>query len=883
MDDHLPQPPRWPQRFIEWYCRPELAEDLLGDLNEYFDRNVHSKGVRRARLIYFFDAIKFLRLYTVRKPKTRHPLNSWTMIGSYLKTSVRNVTRNKLFAAINIVGLAISMTVGLLLIGFLHDVWSYDKFNDNASRIYRLVTNPEVPGQDWGGFATTSIKAGRDIRERATSIEELALVRRGFDGVAQLGSTKLPIEGVWAEQSLFRIFTLPFVQGNPNTALDQPFSIVLTETSARKFFGGEQALGKIIRVDTVDFSVTGVIRDIPFFSHLRFESLVSFATLDVQYKDNPDFFSWTNMWDTFCYVLLPPEVKPEDVRAALAAVADAGNAPNKKNLPFGSSSWKLFFDLQPLDTLVVGPNLSNNFGPTISASVVWILLALSGVVILSACFNYTNLSIARSIRRFKEVGIRKVIGAHRADVRKQFVYEAVLISVAALVVAIVLFLLVRDPFLGIAPELGAIVKLQLTPSMVGGFFVLALGVGLVAGLFPAAFFANVNITHALRDSSSIKVFKHLNLRRALVVVQYVVTLVFITTTVVGLGQYKSMLAFDLGFSTSNIFNVSMQGLSPDAMINGLAEIPEVEAVSQSQMVTSIGNYNGDQAKYKDPSDSAQTWGNRVDEHYFPIHGHKFLAGHNFQARPTSTNTETEAIVNEEMLKRFNIGGGDPAKALGEEITYGKRKLTIVGVLKNFQSGKAEDAYQPFVFRHLAGTKYVNLNIKLRTTDPIAARAKIEALWKQTDPVRPLDGQYYDDQIEKAYAEYSAMLKIAGALALLAITIASLGLFGMVVFTAETKLREISIRKVMGASLPNLILLLSSGFVTMLTIAGAIAIPATYLFFERVLLVNYAYHPPIAIFELLVGFLGVLGIALLMIGSQTWKAAAANPAQVLRGE
>ncbi len=883
MSDRLPQPPRLPQRFIEWYCRPELSEDLLGDLNEYFDRNVQTKGLRRARLIYFIDAIKFLRLYTIRKPKNHYPLNSWIMIGSYVKTSMRNAMRNKLFSAINIVGLAISMTVGLLLIGFLHDVKSYDQFNQNASRIYRLVTNPEVPGQDWGGFATTSIKAGRDIRERASSIEAVAMVRRGFEGVAQIDSKKLPIEGLWAEQSLFKIFTLPFVHGNPNTALQEPFSIVLTETSARKFFGEELALGKTIRVDTVDYSVTGVIQDIPFFSHLRFESLVSFSTIDVQHKDKPKFYSWTNMWDTFCYILLPDGVAPKDIEAAFSAVSEAGNADAAKDLPFGSSSWKLFFELQPLDTFVVGPSLNNNFGPSISASVVWILLGLSGVVILSACFNYTNLSIARSMRRFKEVGIRKVIGAKRGEVRSQFVYEAVLLSIAALGVSIFLFLLVRNQFLTIAPELSTIVQLRLTPLMVGEFLALAIAVGLVAGLFPAGFFSNVNVIQALRDSSSVKVFGHLNLRRMLVVVQYIVTLAFITTTIVGFSQYKSMLAFDLGFSTSNIFNVSMQGLSPDAMIKGLSEIPEVEGVSQSQLVTSIGNYYGDDAKYKDPADSAQTWGNRVDEHYFPIHGHKFLAGHNFEARPATEDAETEAIVNEELLKRFNIGGGDPTKALGEQIIYGKRKLTIVGVLKSFQSGRAENAYDPFVFRYIAGLKHVNLNIKLRTNDPIGTRAKIEELWKQSDPVRPLDGQFYDDQIEKAYSDYSAMLKIAGSLAFLAITIASLGLFGMVVFTAETRLREISIRKVMGASIPNLILLLSSGFIMLLTIAGAVAIPATYFFFEKVVLVNFPFHPEITSFELLSGFCAVLLMAMFLIGTQTWKAARTNPAQVLKGD
>lgn len=226
------QPPQWAQQFIEWYCKPKLAEDLIGDLNEYFERNVESKGPLRAKLIYIIYAFKFFRLYTVRSPKFITLLINWIMIGSYIKTSVRNVTRNKLFSTINIVGLSISMSVGLLLIAFVLDMRSYDRFNKNGERIYR-ITSILTSNRDQGSkYASTSIKAGRLIREKVTGVEEVAILRNDFSKDAIVGDNIFPIKGYWAEPSLFRIFTFPMLEANPDTALKDPYSIVLTETAA---------------------------------------------------------------------------------------------------------------------------------------------------------------------------------------------------------------------------------------------------------------------------------------------------------------------------------------------------------------------------------------------------------------------------------------------------------------------------------------------------------------------------------------------------------------------------------------------------------------------------------------------------------------------------
>lgn len=880
-------PPSWAQRFIEWYGKPGLTEDLIGDLNEYFERNVRSIGPRRAKLIYIIDAFKFFRSYMVRRPKFVNLFINWIMIGSYIKTSGRNLMRNKLFSSINIVGLAISMSVGLLLIAFVLDLRSYDKFHKNGERIYRITNVATFSGEQGGKFATTSIKTGKLIREKVTGMEEVVIVRNDFSHDAKVGDNILPIKGYWAEPSLFRIFTFPMLEGNPDTALKNPYSIVLTETAAKKLFGSEDALGKVIKFDTLDYQVTGVMKDVPFFSHINFEALVSFSTLEQRSKVDKRFEAWTSMGANYVYLRLSENADMASIQSQLDAIAKEENLAEENT--------KIQLELLPLYEIVVGENLrrserSRSEGPHMSPVVLWVLGGLALVVILSACFNYNNLSIARAMRRFKEVGLRKAIGAGKSQVRQQFMAEAIMISLASLLLSYFIFLVLRAQLINMAPEMQRMVKLELTPSMVAAFIVFSLTVGVIAGFMPAIFFSKISAIDALRNVSSVKVFKHVSLRRALVVIQYTLTLVFITTTVVGYVQYRNILAFNLGFNTENILNINMQGNKPDALLKELSEMPEVTALSRSLIITSVGNYWGASMKYKDSRDSALVFTNHIDGNYLPLHGYKLIAGGNFIAQPTTAKAAREVIVNEQVLKRFNIGANDPEKAIGEEITLTLppnflegRKMTIVGVMQDFHYGTVVDPIEPVAFLFWTPEDGAIINAKIQSTDMPAIMAKIASAWKKIDRVHPFQAKFYDKAIEDAYSEISVMIKIIGFLSFLAISIASMGLFGMVVFTTETRLKEIGIRKVMGASSGNLVFLLSRGFLVLLSISALIALPVTYLFFENVVLTNFPYHTPVQIAELFVGLLTVLLIAFMMIGSQTMKAARSNPAEVLKSD
>jgi putative ABC transport system permease protein len=812
------------------------------------------------------------------------------MIGSYFKTSARSLMRNKLFSAINIVGLAISMSVGLLLIAFVLDLRSYDKFHKNGERIYRVTSAATFKGEQGGKFGSASVKAGKLIRQKVTGIEEVAILRNDFSKDAKVGDNVLPVKGFWAEPSVLKIFTFPMLEGNPETALKDPYSVVLTETAAKKLFGNKSALGEAIRFDTTDYQVTGVMKDVPFFSHINFEALVSFSTAEQAGKNDKSFGAWTNMYANSVYLLLPENADISSVRSQLDAIANQENLSEEKT--------RIRLELLPLYNIVVGESLrsgsmSGSVGPHMPPLVLWILAGLAIVVILSACFNYTNLSIARAMRRFKEVGLRKAIGAQKSQIWQQFLAEAIMISLAALLLSFLLFLTLRPELISIAPQMQRTVKLDLTPSMVIVFIVFSVAVGVIAGVMPALFFSKVSAINALRNVSapvyrSVRGFKQGTLRRALVVIQYTVTLIFITTTAIGYVQYKNILAFDLGFSTENILNINMQGNKSDAFLKELSQIPEVAALSRSLIVTSVGNAWGGHMKYKDSRDSALVLTNHVDENYLSLHGYKLIAGGNFIARPTTAGAASEVIVNEQVLKRFNISADNPGKAIGKEVTFSSfrikaRKMIIVGVMKDFHYGKVDNLIEPVAFMPWTPEDGAVINAKIQSTDMLATRAKIESTWKKIDRVHPFKAEFYDEAIEDAYSEFSTMIRIIGFLSFLTISIASMGLFGMVVFTTETRLKEIGIRKVMGASSGNLIYLLSRGFLSLLSISALIALPVTYLFFENFVLANFPYHTPVQIAELFAGLLAVLLIAFIMIGSQTMKAAGRNPVDILKSE
>jgi len=870
------RPPQWATRLLAWYCKSELLEDLEGDLFECFHRNLKIKSVWMSKLIYTLDVVKFFRLYTIRKPEFINLLINWIMIGSYIKTSGRSLVRNKLFSVINIAGLSISMAVGLLMIGVLLDTFSYDKFHENHKYIYRVISRYQFLDHKDNDFnATTSLLAAKSIKETFAGINEVAILRRGFEGDAHFGEKTIPLAGLWSNGDFFRVFSFLLLQGNPANALNAPFSVVLTEKSANKLFGNTRALGNVIKLGDRQYTVTGIVKDVPKFSHIQFDMLASLSSREITEKDNNNEMAWDDVWNTYAYVLLPKDAHFKTFQDNLNKLAKRED-PKVKNT-------HIELKLQPMDDIVNGDNLNNQIGPTMGFTLLWIFGGLAIVVLLSACFNYTNLSIARSLRRSREVGIRKVIGANKTHVLEQFLIEAIMLSLVSLVAAFIIFLIFKPYFLSVHPDLQRVLVLDLSPKLIICFILFAVFVGISAGLFPALFFSNINAVHVLKNIASVKLFQKVTLRKVLIVFQYCISLMLITGTLVLFKQYKHFLTFDLGFSTENILNIDLQGVKAELVIKELTELPEVKGISQSALISSVGNYWGVDVKNpNNPEDSAGVYFNRVDENYIPLHGHVLLAGTNFSPRPDSAK-ESEIIVNQQVLKRFHLAQQDPAKAVGEILKVEGKLLTIIGVMKDFQYGKANNKTSKEVILRYKSHGLNYLNVKILSLDLPATIAKIQAIWKKIDPVHPYQAKFYDDQIEDAFQGLAASIKMAGSLAFLAICISSMGLLGMVVFTTETRLKEISIRKVLGAGEGGLLYLLSRSFVLLLGISILISMPITYIFFDKILLPNIANHAPLSLMEGLAGTLAVMIIAVLMISLQTLKVTRTNPAEILKNE
>ena len=792
------------------------------------------------------------------------------MFKNYIKIAIRGMARSKLFTAINLVGLAISMSVGLLIITFVSDLTSYDDFHENKDNIYRVIATDKRTNEPPITMASTSVKMGLNIKESVAGVEDVTKICLGFNGVAEIGENKLPFRAYWADNSFFNVFTYPFDAGNPDSALKDPYSLVLTEKSATKLFGKTDVLGETIKFGDDNYTVTGVMKDIPKLSYLDFEALVSFSTVALQNANTDNgFFNWDNIYSTYTYVLLPPKHNLESLQTNLNRLAHSENTKLRNR--------EITLSLQPLMKISIGDSMSNEVGPTLNALTIWILIALALIVIISACFNYTNLSIARALKRSREVGIRKVIGAKKRQVIWQFVIESVVISLGALLLSFLLFLFLREQFISLHSFVDSLALMEVTPKLIVSFVLLAIVIGIIAGIFPALFFSKIQALDVLKGPSNLKLFKRVNLRKSLIVVQFIFSLIFITVTVIGYTQYKNFITYDLGFQTENIVNIDLQGNNGGLLAEKLSKIPAISDVSRSSLVTSLGRQNKALLKYKNPNDSLLVLENTVDENYLSLHGHEFLAGSNFE----ETNSN-EVIVNEKLLERFNISKSDPYGALGEMVVVDGKELIIRGVLKDFHYERVESAIKPTILR-FSPSPNGYLNAMISTNDWPETLAQIESVWKEVDEVRPIDAQLYTDRIEKAFGAIAMIVKIIGFLSFLAICISSLGLLGMVVFTTETRLKEISIRKVLGATEGNLVYLLGKKFLVLLLLSAGIALPITYFLFDKLILTNFAYHQSIGVSELFAGFLGILLIASLIIGSQTLKAANTNPAKTLRDE
>ncbi|HEY0743313.1 MAG TPA: ABC transporter permease [Chryseosolibacter sp.] len=795
------------------------------------------------------------------------------MFKNYFKTALRNLQKNQFFTALNVFCLALGMSISLLFVALLSFLFRYDDFHANKDRIYRITTHIRDNDQN-PHYASAPVALAQKLKEEVTGIQSVVPIERTLNGEASYLDRRIDVGGYFTGPEFFHVFNFPLLKGDQATALKEPNSIVLTVDEAEKIFDEKDPMGEVIKIEGYgDFVVTGIMKERPKNSHLNFDALASYSTL-LAYKGRAFMESeesWTKFMDSYIYILLPESNDVANVQGYLNKVA---SEKYRKQPTFKAS-----FDLQPLRKIVPGESYKNPIGSQWDILSIILVGATTMIILIPACANYVNLSISQSLKRMKEIGVRKVMGGQRKQIFMQFVMEAILTMLIALILSFFMFQAIRTEFLQVIGS-ASIVDLAPTFSTVIYFILFAMFVGFIAGITPALYFSKINPVKALKGKPEQARHRlRFPIRKVMITAQFVLSLGFIMSVVIMIEQYRFSVNYDNGFEKDGILDVELRDIDPKIFKNEFSKLAAVEQISMSSHVVGL-KYRGEQfVRNMDKSDSIETAAISVDENFFPNLQLKLLAGKSF-----SDNAAENAqfiIVNEELVKRLGIIELHSAIDKFVVLPSGKA-VRIGGVMKNFhhaglfeQIGGLYFEYDPSQFQ------YANLRMASTNDRDIAA---MEALWKKLGREDKLTWRYFTDEIAEAYDYYFEVIEIWGYLGLLAITVSCVGLLGTVVFTIKNRVKEVSIRKVVGASNKSLVFLLSKDFILLIAIATVITVPTVYFAFSDWLLPTVQhYSKQIGIVEVGLSLTIILTLGLATILSQTLKAANTNPVDNLKAE
>ncbi len=801
------------------------------------------------------------------------------MIKNNLLIALRLMWKHKAFSSINIFGLAVSMSVCLLVIMLIKDMNSFDDFHRDAGRIYRINTEAIRKGGGVEAYASSPFPVGKTLADQYADVEKGVSLVNLFNGTVEVDGKQLPVEGFFTEPSFFEIFSFPLQAGDPAEALKEPFSVVVTPETAKRLFGDADPIGKTLTYPgTGDFKVTGLLAAPRGKSHIRFEALASLSTLPVMEKQGaipPVLDNWNNYYFTYNYFLLKKGGDPEALENGLAGIAKDKYA----GLELESRDAGYRFDFQPLGKITPGPMLSNSMGGGMPAILLWFLGGLSLVVMLLACFNYTNLTIARALTRAREVGVRKVMGASRRQVFAQFLSESVLFALIALSAGYLILQAILPGF----RQIGMISTFDLTLAEDGRLYawfgLFAVAAGLVAGALPAGFLSGFKPIVILQKLENIRFFRRIGLRKALLGLQFGLSLVFISIVTILYRQTEYAVAKDYGFDRENILNLQLQSLPYERVAQAVSKVPGVERVSAiSHSMATFRDSKAD-VRVNEGDDPLGVRDYSVDHNYVDNLGLTLLAGNRFPEDPAQQQ-ERFVIVNEKFVESFGLG--TPSEAVGKTIWLeDSTRVAITGVLKDFHFKPLDYEIEPLLLRYQPDQWNI-LNIRLSGGDIPATLSALEKEWKKIDESLSFEARFFDETIQETYADYRDITYIMGFIAFLAITIACLGLLGMAIFTVESRAKEVGIRKVVGAGVWDISKLLSGGFLGVMAAAILAGLPVSY-FLGSQFLQSFAFHIDLDLWALLPGVSLLLLLGILTIGSQTVRAAMANPVDSLRSE
>jgi putative ABC transport system permease protein len=793
------------------------------------------------------------------------------MIKNFFHVALRNLIKDGWFSLLNIVGLTFGITFSLFLIFYVRDELSYDRYNENADRIYRVVSYIDENGKN-SNWAFTQFPLGPIMNKDIPGIAEAVRLYHGKRTLFKRGNNSYYENKVYyADSNIFKVFTIKFLAGYPGSALTDPNSIVISKTTATKYFGkNAPVIGETINVGDDLRTITGVIEDVPQHSHIRYDMLIPISSKNDDEAENWGSFNYYN------YILLRPGANLEGVSKGLEEINKEYVAPI-----FTKFNIKMRFGLQPITDIHLHSNLQWEPEELGSMSYIWIFTAIAFFMLLTVCINYMNLTTARSARRAKEIGIRKVAGSTRRQLVLQFLSESTVTALIAVFLSFGLVLLARPTFNSLSGKSFTAGDL-LQPSC----FFLVLGTGLFTGLaggsYPAFYLSGFRPVRILKGALS-KASGNIQLRRTLVVLQFSISLVMLICTWVVYSQLAYLGKKDLGFNKDQVMLLTVNTVSAElhriaAMKDELASVPGVRIASTGESYPGGGNVS--MKMYSFPTETGHvnevvaTYG--VDDHYLKVLGIPIVRGRNFSG---STDSLHGILVNESLVKRF--GWKEP---IGMRVdlpanTEGKF-CEIVGVYKDFNQKSLYDPITPQVLVY--GSNNNIIQVKMDAANTSASISGIENIWKKYFPELPFQYKFLDEDLQSQYAADQQRGKIFASFSVLTIVVTCLGLLGLTAFVTQQKQKEISIRRVMGASILQIMALVIGNYIWLALIAAAIAFPIAYYFMHR-WLDFFAYHTGLSFLPFVVSAMALVVTAVLTVSFHTAKAAMANPANKLRAE
>nr|WKN36553.1 ABC transporter permease [Tunicatimonas sp. TK19036] len=870
MKEHRTIPPHLARRFLRWFLREELAEEVEGDLEEKFYITIEQSSVRRARANYWYQVFHYVRPFALRSFKSTYPLTHYAMFQNYFKIGWRNLFKKKGYSFINISGLAIGMAVAIMIGLWVYDELSFNTYHENYDRIVWVMQNQTFSGTGIQTNNNEPLQLATELRENyGTYFEHVTMATFLQWRTLRQGEKVLSKTGYFMEPSAPEMLTLRMLSGT-RSGLNDPHSVLISQSTAQALFDDQDPIGEVIQIgEQFEVKVTGMYEDIP--SNSTFAGMTFLAPWDLYESSLPDWLSWGNNW----FQTIVQIAEHTDMSLASAAIKDA---KKKRVTEDEGAQYNPQLFLHPMSRLHLYSEFEGGVSVGGRIQYVWMFGIIGLFVLLLACINFMNLSTARSEKRAKEIGVRKAIGSLRRQLVHQFFTESILIAALAFVVALMLVQLSLSSFNEVADkEIGV-------PWLSPGFWLLGISfmllTGLLAGSYPALYLSSLGAVRVLKGTFKAGRMASLP-RKVLVIVQFAVSVSLIIGTLIVFQQIQYVKDRPTGYNLNRLIHVWMSDAVNqhyETLRNELLQTGAVEEVakSESPVTDSYVTNSGLTWQGKDPAMQEEFATMRVTHEFGKTVGWQIVEGRDF-SREFATDS-VGFIINEAAVEYMGL-----ENPVGEQVKWGENGVyTIIGVVNDMitQSPYAP-VKQMFFFIDYDRTSLANIKLKPDVSTQQAI-VEIEDVFQKIDPANPFSYNFTDEQYAKKFGNEVRIGTLAGFFAALAIFISCLGLFGLASYTAEQRTKEIGIRKVLGASVANLWQLLSKDFLGLILLACVMAIPLAY-YFARDWLQNYDYRTDLHWWIFALAGLGALIITIITVSYQAIKAAQVNPVKSLRSE